>query len=115
MLSILIQVEEKGYLEKFTWKVLPSPACSFFSLLSAVALSTRDGFFSALWTKSRFWVFLNSDKNIFGCVGMELMQAPAKIQGEKRNNNCTNSKLNPSPQYLITYLLYLAIVLLSKE
>lgn len=47
----------------------PSLLVPVSSLLSAVALSTRDGaFLSFLDPKAFLTVFLNGDKNIFGCV-----------------------------------------------
>lgn len=47
----------------------PSLLVPVSSLLSAVALSTRDGaFLSFLDPKAFLTVFLSGDKNIFGCV-----------------------------------------------
>lgn len=66
-MELLIQVEKKKVWQRF----YPPPLVPFFSLLSAIVLSTRDGVFSQLYEpKAILRVFSNGDKNMFGCVGV---------------------------------------------
>lgn len=55
-------------------------------------------FFPSFMNQKPFWESFQMVTRTCLAV-LELIGASARIQGKKCHNNCTNSKLNPSPQY----------------